>query len=38
MIYLGADAVEFMICHAEIAIVFVEEKKIQEVQMFHIII
>ncbi|KAH7841077.1 hypothetical protein Vadar_025249 [Vaccinium darrowii] len=27
---LGADAVEFMICHAEVAIVFVEEKKIQE--------
>ncbi|XP_059662215.1 long chain acyl-CoA synthetase 4-like [Cornus florida] len=28
---LGAGAVEFIICHAEITIVFVEEKKISEV-------
>ncbi|KAI7753769.1 hypothetical protein M8C21_011688 [Ambrosia artemisiifolia] len=28
---LGADAVEFIICHAEIKIAFVEEKKIPEV-------
>lgn len=28
---LGADAVEFVICHAEVTIVFVEEKKIPEV-------
>ncbi|XP_024986103.1 long chain acyl-CoA synthetase 4-like [Cynara cardunculus var. scolymus] len=28
---LGADAVEFIICHAEVTIAFVEEKKIPEV-------
>jgi len=28
---LGAGAVEFVICHAEVEIVFVEEKKIGEV-------
>lgn len=28
---LGADAVEFVICHAEVSIVFAEEKKIPEV-------
>ncbi|KAL1806035.1 hypothetical protein DCAR_0831783 [Daucus carota subsp. sativus] len=28
---LGADAVEFVICHAEVSIVFAEEKKISEV-------
>ncbi|KAG5539545.1 hypothetical protein RHGRI_019925 [Rhododendron griersonianum] len=28
---LGADAVEFVICHAEVTIAFVEEKKIPEV-------
>lgn len=28
---LGAGAVEFIICHAEIQIAFVEEKKIAEV-------
>lgn len=28
---LGAGAVEFIICHAEVSIAFVEEKKIQEV-------
>lgn len=28
---LGAGAVEFIICHAEVSIVFVEEKKISEV-------
>jgi len=27
----GAGAVEFIICHAEVSIVFVEEKKIPEV-------
>ncbi|KAC9618546.1 hypothetical protein E3N88_45541 [Mikania micrantha] len=27
---LGADAIEFVICHAEVAIAFVEEKKIPE--------
>jgi len=27
----GAGAVEFIICHAEIQVVFVEEKKIAEV-------
>jgi hypothetical protein len=29
--YVGAGAVEFIICHAEIQIAFVEEKKITEV-------
>lgn len=28
---LGANAVEFVMCHAEVTIVFVEEKKIPEV-------
>lgn len=28
---VGADAVEFVICHAEVPIVFAEEKKIPEV-------
>ncbi|KAL5727038.1 long-chain-fatty-acid--CoA ligase [Ranunculus cassubicifolius] len=28
---LGADAVEFIICHAEVSIAFIEEKKIPEV-------
>ncbi|KAI3707108.1 hypothetical protein L6452_25333 [Arctium lappa] len=28
---LGADAVEFIICHAEVTIAFVEEKKIPEI-------
>ncbi|XP_058095958.1 long chain acyl-CoA synthetase 4-like isoform X2 [Magnolia sinica] len=33
---LGAGAVEFIICHAEVSIVFVEEKKITEVfKTFH---
>jgi hypothetical protein len=29
---VGAGAVEFIICHAEIQIAFVEEKKITEVE------
>ncbi|WOK91383.1 long chain acyl-CoA synthetase 4-like [Canna indica] len=32
---LGAGAVEFILCHAEVQIVFVEEKKIAEVYLFH---
>lgn len=28
---LGAGAVEFIICHAEVSLAFVEEKKIPEV-------
>lgn len=31
---LGAGAIEFIICHAEVALAFVEEKKISEVQLF----
>ena len=31
-IWLGAGAVEFIICHAEVTIAFVEEKKIPEVR------
>lgn len=38
MIYTGADAVEYIINHAEITIAFAHEKKVQEVQMFHIVI
>ena len=34
----GAGAVEFIICHAEIQVVFVEEKKIAEVGAVYIII
>ena len=30
---LGASAVEFVICHAEVSIVFSEEKKITEVNI-----
>jgi len=30
--FIGADAVEFIISHSEVSIVFVEEKKISEVQ------
>ncbi|KAK6116996.1 hypothetical protein DH2020_049240 [Rehmannia glutinosa] len=30
---LGAGAIEYIICHAEIALAFVEEKKISEVQL-----
>ena len=30
---VGADAVEFVICHAEVSIVFAEEKKISEVNI-----
>lgn len=30
---LGADAVEFIINHAEVSIAFAEEKKIPEVQL-----
>lgn len=29
---LGAGAVEFIICHAEVPLAFVEEKKISEVR------
>lgn len=32
-VFLGAGAVEFIICHAEISIAFVEEKKIPEVHL-----
>lgn len=32
---IGATAVEFIICHAEVKIAFVEEKKIPEVHVFH---
>lgn len=32
--WLGAGAVEFVICHAEVSIVFSEEKKISEVNIF----
>lgn len=31
---LGAGAVEFIICHAEISVAFVEEKKLPEVQTY----
>lgn len=31
---LGAGAVEFIICHAEVSLAFVEEKKISEVHKF----
>lgn len=34
LLWLGAGAVEFIICHSEVSIVFVEEKKIPEVHMF----
>lgn len=29
--FAGAGAVEFIICHAEVSIAFIEEKKIAEV-------
>ena len=31
---LGAGAVEFIICHAQVSITFVEEKKISEVCLY----
>lgn len=31
LFHVGAGAVEFIICHAEVKIAFVEEKKIPEV-------
>lgn len=30
-LHIGADAIEFIICHAEVPLAFVEEKKIPEV-------
>lgn len=35
---LGAGAVEFVICHAEVQIVFAEEKKIGEVLYFLVLV
>jgi hypothetical protein len=29
--WIGAGAIEFILCHAEVEIAFVEEKKIEEV-------
>lgn len=34
----GAGAVEFIICHAEVSIAFVEEKKIPEVHLLNSLI
>ena len=31
---IGAGAVEFILCHAEVSIAFVEEKKIDEVSIY----
>ena len=35
LLWLGAGAVEFIICHSEVSIVFVEERKIPEVHLIY---
>ncbi|XLS97054.1 hypothetical protein HN51_039789 [Arachis hypogaea] len=35
---LGAGAIEFIICHAEISIAFVEEKKIPDVLLLKLFV